>query len=128
MLRIEFLYYNKTACTRCAATNKAVKKTLRELKKAIKGTKAEIDFKERKLPESKIRLSPTILINGRDVERIVAKGSRKKSNACQSCACLTGRAVDCRTFTYKGRKYDHIPARMIREAIRLALKPKSRGR
>lgn len=124
MLNIEFLYYDKTTCKRCASTDRSVKLTLRELKKAMKNTKLKINFKERKLSKSKIHLSPSILINGKDVEKIVGKNSKLKSNVCSDCCQLTGSSVNCRTFNYKGKNYDYIPKEMIIEAINLVLKTK----
>lgn len=120
MLKIEFLYYDKAKCKRCISTDKSIKLTLRELKKAIKDTKMKIDFKERKLPKSKIHLSPSILINGKDVEKLVNKNSRLKFNVCSDCCQLTGHPVNCRTFSYKRKRYDFIPKEMIKEAIKLS--------
>ena len=122
MLKIEFLYYDKTTCRRCISTDKSVKLTLRELKKVIKNAKVKIDFKERKLPKSKTHLSPSILINGKDVEKLVSKNSRLKSNVCSDCCQLTGCPVNCRTFIYKGRSYNYIPKEMIMEAVKNILK------
>lgn len=122
MLKIEFLYYDKINCERCSSTDKSVKLTLRELKKAIKDTKLEINFKEKKLPESKIHLSPSILINGKDIEKLLNKNSRFKSNVCTDCCQLIGRSVNCRNFSYEGRNYDYIPKKMISEAINIVLK------
>jgi hypothetical protein len=119
MLKIEFLYYDKTVCKRCDSTDKSVKLTLKELKKAMKGTKVKIDFKEKRLPRSKIHLSPTILINGKDIEKVLNKNSGLKSNLCSDCCQLIGHSVNCRTFTYKGKKYDYIPKEMIKDAIKL---------
>jgi len=122
MLKITFLYYNKTTCKRCISTDRSVKLTLGELKKAMKNTKMKIDFKERKLPQSKIHFSPSILINGKDVEKLVNRNSKLKSNVCSDCCQLTGGSVNCRTFTYKGKNYDYIPKEMIAEAIKIVSK------
>lgn len=122
MINIEFLYYGKTVCRRCISTDRSVRLTLKGLKEAIKNSEMKIDFKERKLPESKIHLSPSILINGRDVEKMVNKDSRLKSNACSDCCQSTGRSVNCRTFNYRGRSYDYIPKGMIMDAIKIVLK------
>jgi len=118
MLKIEFLYYNKTVCKRCASTDKSVKQTLKELKAAMKNTKQAIELKETKLPESKLNLSPSILINGKDIEIILNKRKKPVSNHCKSCCKMVGHQVRCRTFVYRGRKYDHIPKGMILEAIK----------
>ena len=120
MLKIEFLYYDKTSCSRCASTNKSVRLSLKELKSVLDDTKLKVDFKEKKLPKSKIHLSPSILINGRDIERLVNKNSKLKSNECVDCCKLAGHPVNCRTFTYKGKSYDYIPNGMILEAIKIS--------
>jgi len=122
MIKIEFLYYNKTKCKRCASTDKSIKLTLGELKKAIKITKSEVILKEKKLPKSKIHLSPTILINGKDIEKILNIKSKLKSNTCLSCCQLIGHTVTCRTFNYKGVKYNFIPRKMIINAIKTTFK------
>jgi hypothetical protein len=122
MLKIEFLYYDKATCKRCISTNKSIKLTLRELKKVIKKTNVKIDFKEKKLPKSKIYLSPSILINGKDVEKLVNKKSRLKSNVCSDCCKLVGCSVNCRTFNYRNKNYNYIPKKMITEAIKIVLK------
>lgn len=124
MLKIEFLYYNKTACSRCAATNKSVKLSLKELKNAIISSKQKVDFKEKKLPKTKLYLSPSILINGKDIERLVNKTSKLKSNECKDCCQIAGTPVNCRTFNYKGRSYDYIPKKMIMEAIKISSRKK----
>jgi len=122
MLKIEFLFFDKTTCKRCSSTDKSIKLTLNELKKAIKNTKLKINLKEKRLPESKIHLSPTILINGKDIEKIVNKNSKSKTNLCLNCCQLTGNSVNCRTFRYKEKNYDYIPKEMIAEAINIVLK------
>jgi hypothetical protein len=121
MLKIEFLYYDKTACKRCISTDKSVKLTLKELKTVIKNSKVKIDLKEKKLPESKTYLSPSILINGKDIEKIVNKNSKLKSDVCRDCCKLTGHPVNCRTFNYRGKNYNYIPKEMIIEAIKIIL-------
>lgn len=121
MLKIEFLYYDKTTCKRCISTDRSVRLTLKELRKAIEGTKVKINFKEKKLPSSKIHLSPTILINGKDIEKVLNRNSKLKSNLCSDCCKLSGHSVNCRTFTYKGKNYNYIPKEMIMEAISIIL-------
>ncbi len=114
MLIIDFLYYDKAACRRCASTNRSVRQTLQELKAADQTMK----LRETKLPESKIHLSPSILINGKDIESMVNRRKTPASNECADCCRMVGRPVNCRSFTYKGRKYDYIPKGMIKEAIK----------
>jgi len=120
-LKIEFRYYDKTSCERCASTDKSIKLTLKELKKAMKNSKLEIDLKEKKLSKSKIRFSPTVLINGNDIENILNKNSKSKNNVCPDCCKLVGDSVNCRTFNYKGKSYDYMPKGMILEAIKIMM-------
>ncbi|MFH1065825.1 MAG: DUF2703 domain-containing protein [Nanoarchaeota archaeon] len=122
MINIEFQFYNKTTCKRCNSTNKSIKLTLKELKNAIKSSKLKINLKEKKLPESKIHLSPSLIINGKDIEKIVNKSSKLQSNICSDCCQLAGHSVNCRKFVYKGKSYDYIPKEMIMEAIRISSK------
>lgn len=122
MLKIEFLYYDKTACNRCASTNKSIRVSLKELKNAINKVDLKVNLKEKRLPKSKIYLSPSILINGKDIEGIVNKNPKLKSNNCLDCCQLVGFPVNCRTFTYKGKNYDYIPQEMIMEAIKISSK------
>jgi len=119
MLKIEFLYYDKATCKRCISTDRSVRLTLKELRKVIESSKVKISFKENKLSKSKIHLSPTILINGKDIEKIVNKHSKLKSNVCSDCCQLIGRSVNCRTFNYGGKNYNYIPREMIMEAINI---------
>lgn len=122
MLKIEFLYYDKTVCKRCISTDKSVKSTLKELKNIIKNANVKINLKEKKLPKSKTYLSPSILINGKDIERIVNKNSKLKYNVCRDCCKLISSPVSCRTFNYRNKNYNHIPKKMITEAIKIVLK------
>lgn len=124
-ISIEFQYYDKSICSRCKSTNDSVKLTLKELTQAIKDNHLKVRLKETRLPESKIHLSPSIIINGKDIEKIVNKNSIKNSNACVDCCSLAGHTVNCRTFTYKGKNYDYIPKEMIMDAIKLSAKMKS---
>ncbi len=121
MLTIEFQYYDKVSCERCASTNRSVELSLKELKEAMKNAEVEVDFKEKRLLKSKVHLSPSILINGKDIEKIVNKNSKPKANHCTDCCKLIGDSVNCRTFTYKGKSYDYIPKKMIMDAIKLSM-------
>ena len=111
-LTIEFLYYDKTDCKRCVATYKAVKQAIKELELPIKLT-------EKKLPKSKTGISPSVRINGKDIEMVLHRKAKLKTNSCFDC-CDT--PVRCRTFTYKGRSCDYMPKSMIKDAINIILK------
>lgn len=113
-LNIEFRYFDKSTCSRCKATDKSIQKSLAELKKAA--SELKISFKETRLQASQMHLSPSITINRQDVEQITGENKQKK-NACTCCSELVGEQAECRTYIYKGKKYDYIPKEMIIEAI-----------
>ncbi len=119
-MKIEFMYYDKSICRRCKASDRNVSKAVRDLKSAMKGAGEKVVFRQTKLPLSKIRLSPSITINGSDIESIVSGKKKLKSNPCKDCCRKAGRPVECRKFTYRGKSYDYIPKAMIKEAIGLA--------
>ena len=98
-----------------------MKLSLEELKNTINNIGLKIELKEKRLPKSKIRLSPSILINGIDIELLVNKSSKLKSNHCSDCCQIASKPVNCRTFTYKGKDYDYIPKEMILGAIEIVL-------
>ena len=126
MLKIEFLYYDKNSCERCRVSSKSLSATMSELRNVIKTSPEEIILKETKLPASKLLQSPTILINGKDVETLVNGKKDRTSNECSDCCSLVGRSVNCRSFTYRGRKYDYIPRAMISEAIDIVSRAKKK--
>lgn len=55
--------------------------------------------------------SPTIRINGRDIQLEV------KESLCESCGDLCGDAVDCRVWVYQGKEYTVPPKGLIINAI-----------
>ena len=61
--------------------------------------------------EYKFLSSPTIRINGKDIEIEV------KESSCKECGDLCGDEVDCRVFTYDGKEYSQPPKEFIINAI-----------
>jgi len=122
-LKIEFLYFDKSSCDRCKATDRSIAGALKELKGVLKESGADFELVERRLDESQLERSPTILINGRDIEAVVGGTAASKSacSACAACSGLVGRPASCRSFSYRGKKHDAIPRAMIEEAVRLSL-------
>lgn len=122
-LKIEFRYYDKTACERCKITDETAIKTVKIIRKALKELGLEkVEFRETKIPKSKIHLSNSILINEKDIEKIINPHSKYKENLCESCCLLFNEPTNCRTYTYKGKRYNSIPKDMIKTAIRIMLK------
>lgn len=129
-LKIDFLYLDLSTCERCGATDKVLDDALSELKPELKGVevivnKTKIENDEEAKKHDFVR-SPTIRINGVDIEKILTGRLNVKDNYCESCAnicgdsCLesTGGGTQCRTIEYKGKTYEAVPKEMIKDAIR----------
>lgn len=133
-LKIDFLYLDLSVCKRCQATDKVLDKALDELREKIRDVK-ELTVNKIKIKSDKeakkynfIR-SPTIKINGVDIEEILTGKLEIKDNYCESCvggcgkSCLrvTSGGTQCRVVEYKGKTYGAVPKEMIKEAIKKTL-------
>ncbi len=124
-IRVEFRYFDRSTCSRCKATNEHVKKTVRALRRALRESGFDVEFKNTKLPASELAQSNSIFINGKDIEEIVNGKKKARSTTCKGCSELINGPCDCRAYEYRGRKYRFIPIAMIREAIRKTIARKS---
>lgn len=136
-LKIDFLYLDLSTCERCGKTDKVLDDALDELKEEMRDAgevivnKIKIKSDEEARKHGLVR-SPTIKINGVDVEEILSGALEVKDNYCESCAdicgdsCLesTGGGTQCRVVGYQGKTYEAVPKEMIKEAIIKALKGK----
>ena len=133
-LKIDFLSLELSVCKRCQATDKVLDKVLDELREKIRDVK-ELTVNKIKIKSDKeakkynfVR-SPTIKINGIDIEEILTGKLEIKDNYCESCvsgcgkSCLevTGGGTQCRVVEYKGKTYEAVPKEMIKEAIKKTL-------
>lgn len=121
--KIELLYI--LDCKWCLKTKEHIREALKELgiKANVKEILIDSDEKARKY---RFKGSPTVRINGRDIQKEIRKGR------CRSCEELADRreatgfvkqecGCGCRTYSYKGRRYSYPPKEMIKEAIGLNL-------
>lgn len=104
-------------------TKKIIKESLKEL-----GVKAEveeilIDTAE-KARKHNFRGSPTVKINGKDIQ---AKVSKDRCLPCEELAERSKKTTEfvkqeckcgCRTYFYRGKQYPYPPKEMIKEAIK----------
>lgn len=119
-IKIELLYIMN--CSWCVKTKKLIRESLKELKIRADVKEILIDSNE-KARKYNFRGSPTIRINGKDVQEEVNKG---KCLPCeeiaehikettefvkQECSC------GCRVYFYKGKQYPYPPKEMIKETI-----------
>ena len=121
-MTIQLLYI--LDCPWCLKTKKVIRQALREL-----SVEAEIEEilinSEKKAKEYKFIGSPTIRIDGKDIQEKVDKGQ------CLSCEELAELWKDttqfvkqeckcgCRLYFYKGKQYPYPPKEMIKEAVKI---------
>ncbi|MEM3068355.1 MAG: DUF2703 domain-containing protein [Nitrososphaerales archaeon] len=120
-MKIELLYI--LDCPWCVKTKELIRESLKELKIKANIEEILIDTNE-KARKYHFVGSPTIRINGRDVQEEVSKG---RCLPCEEIAEHTQEATEfvkqecgcgCRIYFYKGKQYPYPPKEMIKEAIK----------
>jgi len=117
VLDVEFLYLDLTTCERCQAADATLKQALSVLAGVFDtlgyGVRLnEVNITSRQLAaQYRIYSSPTIRVNGVDIETSV------KESDCADCGSLSGCATDCRVFTWDGQDFEQPPAAMIVDGI-----------
>jgi len=114
---IDYLYLDLSVCDRCQGAEDSLHEALKEVAKVLEATgtevtvnKIHVDAREKAVAH-KFLCSPTIRINGRDIQLDY------KESLCESCGDLCGDKVDCRVWLYQGKEYTVPPKAMIIEAI-----------
>ena len=111
-------------CPWCVKTKGLLKEALKELKLKAKVKEILINTKT-KAKKYKFVGSPTIRINGVDIQKVVekarclpceklAKSTKKTTSFVKEECCISG----CRTYSYKGKHYPYPPKRMIKEVLK----------
>ncbi len=119
-MRIEILYIMD--CPWCVKTKELIKKSLGELKIKAEVEEILIDTDE-KVKKYKFVGSPTVRINGKDIQEEVSKG---QCLPCEELAEQTKETTEfvkqeckcgCRIYFYKGKQYPYPPKQLIKEAL-----------
>ncbi|PIS42922.1 MAG: hypothetical protein COT24_01060 [Candidatus Kerfeldbacteria bacterium CG08_land_8_20_14_0_20_40_16] len=121
---IEFLHTDLSRCIRCQMSEVSLEASLKHLDQAIQELGLNVTVK--KIPivtkeaakKRGFTTSPTIKINGRDIEEIIHGSPRHTKSYCGSCSAVCQEDTECRTFFYDGKTYGYIPRKMIVEAIK----------
>jgi hypothetical protein len=116
-MTIDFLYLDLSVCTRCQDTDTSLDVALAEVLGVLNATGIKVTLNKINVTSEELAIkykfasSPTIRVNGRDIQMEV------KENRCESCGDLCGDEVDCRVWVYHGKEYTVPPKAMIMEAI-----------
>jgi NAD-dependent dihydropyrimidine dehydrogenase PreA subunit len=87
---------------------------VKRLNKALNPQGIEVKYIEKKLDESQLSISNTLLFNNIPLEDIL--NIEVSQNYCGSCTDLLGKATNCGTIIFDGNEYEAIPAKAIRLA------------
>ncbi len=124
-MKIQLLYI--LDCPWCVKTKELIRDSLKEI-----GIKTEVEEilidSDEKAEKYKFAGSPTIRINGKDIQETVSRG---KCLPCEEMAEQSKGATEfvkqeckcgCRTYSYKGKQHPYPPKEMIKEAVKKSLK------
>jgi len=120
-MKIQLLYI--LDCPWCLKTKKLLRESLKELKTEAVVEEILIDSEE-KAKKYQFVGSPTIRINGKDIQERVDKD---RCLPCEELAKRTEKTTEfveqecqcgCRTFLYRDKQYPYPPKEMIKEAIK----------
>ena len=116
-LVIDFMFIDLTVCDRCLGTDANLDKALTDVAGLLESTGYEVNLNkilvetEDQARELRFFSSPTIRINGRDIQLDA------RETLCESCGDVCGEDVDCRVWTWQGNEYTTPPPAMIIDAI-----------
>ncbi|MHB8961700.1 MAG: DUF2703 domain-containing protein [Saccharofermentanales bacterium] len=114
---VEYLYLDLETCERCIDTKDILDEVIHEISPVlemtgIRLTYISVNIANRKLAEEyRFRTSPTILVNGRDIEE------KFTENHCSACGDICGDSVDCRSWEIDGMTYDVLPKPVLTNRI-----------
>lgn len=123
VLEVELLVIDLTTCARCVPTGDQLQQAVRLLEPVAEALGIELRHRQIVIQtpqEAKAHAfvsSPTIRINGRDIEQDI------RESLCESCGDLTenNTLVDCREWHYRGKVYSAAPLPLLVEAIMAAM-------
>lgn len=116
-ITIDFLYLDLTVCERCQGTETNLDQAMNEISYVLSVAGFEIELNKVNIASEELAIkhkfisSPTIRVNGRDIDVNV------KETSCKECGDLCGDDVDCRVWEYEGVEYNEPPKAMIINAI-----------
>ena len=122
-LDLEFLYLDLSVCKRCQGTESSLEGALAEVARVLELSGVEVTIQKIHVQtEEQARAlgfvsSPTLRINGRDIQMVRGNPMNVKEIPCQCGGALCGQDIDCRDWVYEGQAYDTPPIALIVNAI-----------
>jgi len=117
-INIEYLYLDLDVCNPCQSTEAVLDQAVAEITPILEECGYNISCNkihiqnEEQARELKFMSSPTIRINGQDIQPEISE------QACDCCSSLAGNTtVDCRVWVFNGKEYWAPPKSMIINAI-----------
>ena len=122
-LDIEFLYLDLSVCERCQGTENSLEEALSKVARVLElsGVEVTLEKVHVRTEEEALALgfvsSPTIRINGRDIQKSRGNPMDVKESPCGCGSALCGQDIDCRDWVYQGQEHETPPIALIVDAI-----------
>ena len=122
-LDIEFLYLDLSVCERCQGTESSLKAALAEVARVLELSGVEVTLQKIHVQteEQACALgfvsSPTIRVNGRDIQATRGNPMNVNESPCKCGGALCGQDINCRDWVHQGQEYDTPPIALIVNAI-----------
>ena len=122
-LDVEFLYLDLNVCERCQGTESSLEEALAEVARVLELSGVEVTLQKIQVQtEEQARAlgfvsSPTLRINGRDIQATRGNAVNVKESPCKCGGALCGQDIDCRDWVHQGQEYDTPPIALIVNAI-----------
>jgi hypothetical protein len=120
-MEIELLYLDLSRCVPCRGADASLEEALDQVSAVLRAMDVDVALRKthvqslEQAQELGFVSSPTIRINGRDIQQAL------QETHCASCSALSGMPVDCRSWVYQGQQYSSPPKALIIDAILRAL-------
>ena len=118
-LRIEFLFLDVRACTRCLGADRSLAAAIEVVREVLEATGVEVEVGKIHVESAEharaLRFvsSPTIRVEGQDV----ALELRESSCGSEACTDGCGDQIACRVWVHRDQEYTEPPVAMIVGAI-----------
>ena len=122
-LDVEFLYLDLKVCARCQGMERSLEEATSAVAPILelRGTEVNVGKvhvqSEEQARELGFGSSPTIRINGRDIQPARAGSTDVIESPCECGASLCGETVNCREWVYQGETYATPPVGLIVDAL-----------